>query len=284
MPKIAPIRVSVVMPVHNAATFLADAVASVQAQSLTEWELIAVDDGSTDGSAAILTTMAAMDSRIRVLNTAGNLGAGAARNIAMNTARGRYLAFLDADDLWHPEKLTCQLAFMNSHPAALCFTAYMRHDLETGTVDGLGVPETVSYHQLLRTNVIGCSTVILDRSRLGPLSMPDLRLRQDFAFWLSILQKNGPAYGVPVALTTYRRHVGQLSGNKFRAALGTWRMYRKHLRLPHVQAVYYFSNYALRGLLRHHAPWLARRLGWLAQPLFWGTPEAAQWATLSGIR
>ena len=280
---IAPPLVSVVMPIHNAAAFLVEAVASVQAQSLANWELLAVDDGSTDGSGEMLAGLVATDPRIRTLSTGDNLGAGAARNCAMNAARGRFLAFLDADDLWHPEKLARQLDFLARHPAVLCFTGYVRRDLETGATEGVGVPETVSYRQLLTTNIIGCSTVVLDRAELGALRMPDLQLRQDYAFWLAILSKSGPALGVPLALTTYRCHGGQASGNKRRAARATWAMYRRHLRLPLVQSWFYFAHYALRGLMRHRAPGLARWLGWLTSPIFLGTPEAAQWAGQVGI-
>ena len=259
--------VSVVMPVYNAAAFLAATIASVQGQSFADWELIAVDDGSNDESGQILAGLAAKDPRIRPLQTDGNQGAGVARNLAMNAARGRYLAFLDADDLWHPEKLAHHLHWLAAHPTALSFTAYLREDLASGQIEGVGVPAQVSYRQLLATNVIGCSTVILDRQLLGEPRMPALRLRQDFAFWLAILRETGPAHGLPVALTTYRRHAGSVSGAKTTAAQATWAMYRRHLGLSLLQASWCFARYGLRGVLRHHAPALARHLGYLQTPL-----------------
>lgn len=262
----APV-VSVVMPVYNAAAFLAETIASVQRQSFPDWELIVVDDGSNDESAQILAELAAKDPRIRSLRTDGNQGAGVARNLGMNAARARYLAFLDADDLWHPEKLAHHLHWLAAHPTALSFTAYLREDLASGQIEGVGVPAQVSYRQLLATNVIGCSTVILDRQLLGEPRMPVLRLRQDFAFWLAILRETGPAHGLPVALTTYRRHAGSVSGAKTTAAQATWVMYRGHLGLSLLQAGWCFSRYGLRGVLRHHAPALARRLGYLQSPV-----------------
>jgi teichuronic acid biosynthesis glycosyltransferase TuaG len=266
-------RVSVVMPVYNAARFLASALASVQAQSFTDWELIAVDDGSTDPSGRILADLAAQEPRLRPLSTGGNQGAGVARNLGLDAARGRFVAFLDADDLWHPEKLARQLIWFEAHPAALSFTAYQREDLETGRTEGVGVPERITARQLRATNVIGCSTVMLDRARVGEMRMPNLRLRQDFAFWLEILRQHGPAQGIPFALTTYRRHKGQVSGDKGQAARATWAMYRGHLGLSWPVAAWSFANYALRGVLRHRMPALARRLGWLQSPVLPPAPD-----------
>lgn len=255
--------VSVVMPVYNAERFLTEAIASVRGQDWTDWELIAVDDGSTDASCNILARMAALDPRIRVLHSGGNHGAGVARNMAMDTARGRFLAFLDADDVWHPQKLSRHLRWLHVHPVALSFTAYLREDTVSGRVEDIGVPAQVSYRQLLATNVIGCSTVMLDRELLGECRMPVWRLRQDFGFWLTILQRHGPAAGLPLTLTTYRRHANSVSGRKLAAARATWIMYRHALGLSHLQAGWYFSSYAFRGAMRHYAPALARRLGYL---------------------
>ena len=266
-------KVSVIMPVYNGARFVAEAVASVQAQSLADWELIAVDDGSSDGSAEILAGLAAGEPRLRLMSCGGNRGAAHARNLGLDAARGQFVAFLDADDLWHREKLERQLIWMQAHAAAFSFTAYQRCTLESGQTEGVGVPDTVSYRQLLVTNVIGCSTVMLDRQTLGEMRMPDLRLRQDYALWLEILRKHGPARGIPFTLTTYRQHKGQASGDKRRAARATWAMYRGHLGLPLPAAIWAFANYALRGTLRHRAPALARHLGWLRTPALPPTPD-----------
>lgn len=269
--------VSVVMPVHNAAAFLEETILSIQSQSLTDWELLAVDDGSEDASAAILARFAIKDPRIKLLSTGGNLGAARARNMAMDAARGRWLAFLDADDLWHPEKLACQSAFMARRRAVLSFTAYLRHDVKTDAREGVGVPAQVGHQALLKTNVIGCSTVMLDRSALGGLRMPNLRMRQDYAFWLEIIKAKGEAHGLPIALTTYRVHGNQVSADKRRAAKATWDMYRSHLGLSFPSGCYVFLHYAFRGVVRHRAPRLAVLLGLLARPLLPGSLEAEHW-------
>jgi glycosyltransferase involved in cell wall biosynthesis len=251
------------MPVHNAADFLVQTIASVQAQSLPDWELLAADDGSSDGSAAILARLAAEDPRIRPLSTGGNLGAGGARNCAMEAARGRYLAFLDADDMWHPEKLRLQIAAMVAAGSPFSCTAYRRHDLASGRQTLVGVPARASRRDLLKTNTVACSSAVIDRVYFGPRRMKPLRRRQDFLFWLELLTAAPEVLGLRQVLMTYRQHGRSLSAPKTRAARDTWTMYRQSLRLPLPAALWYFGNYAARGLLRHRAPGLARTLGWL---------------------
>lgn len=259
----APPRISVIMPVFNAAAFVEQSIGSVLAQSLTDWELLAVDDGSSDDSPAILARLAATEPRIRLLSTGGNLGAGAARNCAMAAANGRWLAFLDADDLWHPDKLALQLAAMQAEGVAFSCTAYLRHDLDSGRKTVIGVPPRARRQDLLKTNTVACSTAMIDTAQLGPRRMQPLRRRQDFLFWLDILTATPAVLGLPLVLMTYRQHGRSLSAPKGRAATNTWTMYRRSLALPLLPALWYFGNYALRGLLRHRAPGLARALGWL---------------------
>lgn len=258
-----PHRISIIMPVYNAAEFLEETIASVVGQSLTDWELLVVDDGSTDESLTILARLAAADPRIRLLTSGGNMGAGGARNHAMEMACGRWLAFLDADDLWHPEKLALQLAAMQENGAVFSCTAYLRHNLETGQKTVIGVPERASRADLLKTNTVACSTAMIDRTAFGSRRMQTLRRRQDFLFWLDLLTATPSVMGLPLVLMTYRQHGGSLSAAKGRAAASTWAMYRQSLGLPLLPALWYFGNYALRGILRHRAPGLARALGYL---------------------
>lgn len=253
--------VSIIMPVHNAAAFLAEAIASVQAQTMTNWELLAVDDGSTDGSAAILAEMAAKDARIHPLTTGANKGAGHARNHAMDVARGKWLAFLDADDLWLPQKLAVQLQAMAQADVPFSCTAYLRRDLASGRETPIGVPPTAKRSTLLKTNTVACSTAMVRRDVIGARRMPNLRRRQDFLFWLDILTATPKVLGLPQPLTIYRQHRASLSAPKSRAAADTWVMYRRGLGLPLVPALWNFAHYALRGLLRHRFPALARKLG-----------------------
>lgn len=258
-----PPQVSVVMPVFNASNFVKAAVESVQDQLFADWELIAVDDGSTDDSWAILKNLAATDSRLTVIRNVSNAGPGPARSCGMARAQGRYVAFLDADDKWHHQKLSRQVEWMQREGHVFSCTAYTRHDLTTGKKTLVGVPVQANRRQLLLTNTVGCSTVIYDRDWFGPQQMPSLKRRQDFAFWLHLLEKTPFVAGLPISLTTYSQRQASVSSSKLAAAQDTWTMYRRHIGLSAPFAAYCFFNYALRGLMRHKAPDLARALGWL---------------------
>ncbi|MEZ5912429.1 MAG: glycosyltransferase family 2 protein [Paracoccaceae bacterium] len=254
-------EVSVVMPVWNAAGFVAEAVASVRAQSFADWELIVVDDGSTDASVAEVERAADGDARIRLLRMPANAGPGPARSRAMAEAAGRFVAFLDCDDLWHPQKLARHIPFMRQNGFGLSYTAYRRIDLASGRSVAIGVPPRVTRAQLLHGNVIGCSTAVYDRERLGPRAMPDLRRRQDYAFWLELLAELPAAGGINQCLTVYRQRAVSVSSSKGAAARDTWALFRNHLGLPFPEAALAFGHYAIRGVLRHRAPGLARALG-----------------------
>lgn len=252
-----PITVSILMPAFNALHTLGEAVASVQAQSHTDWELLIVDDASRDGTYARAEALAAEDIRIRLLRHAENKGAAATRNTALAAAQGRYIAFLDADDLWHPDKLRRQLAFMAETGAAFSYTGFWRKYSGAGHAQSPGqdpgrevhVPRSVDRNTLLRGNVIGCLTAMYDRAHLGDCPMPDLRMRQDFALWLDILTKTDRAQGLQAPLATHHQRPGSLTSNRLRAMRATWAMYRQHLGLPPHQAFRYMSQHLLRRLL-----------------------------------
>lgn len=262
---------SVIMPLFNAEDYLVASVESVKAQSFSDWELLLVDDASTDSSAQLARQLAADDSRIRVFSCAQNSGAARARNLALEAAQGRFIAFLDSDDLWHPAKLEQQLSWMQEQQLAFTFTAYEKINAQGEHLGWVGVPSRVDYTQLLRCCVIGCLTAIYDRQRLGRVPMPDLRSRQDFGLWLKLLKKTEAAYGLNQPLAYYRVHSASLSANKFKAARQTWHVYREVEKLNWLQSSYYFSHYALRGLLRLKAPRLAARLGILEEVSCLGT-------------
>ncbi len=216
--------VSVVMPLWRARETLGAAIASVQAQDFTDWELIAVDDASDDGSGDMAEALAEHDPRIRVIRQATRGGAARARNAAIEAARGRYIAFLDADDLWLPEKLALQIPFMEETGTALSYAGFWR-------VSGnrrlcIEVPPRVTYRQLLHGHVIGCVTAVYDTEQVGKVLMPDIRMRHDFALWLDILRQVDCARGLTMPLAVHHRRDGSLSSSLPRRTLATWRMYR----------------------------------------------------------
>ncbi|WP_369411346.1 glycosyltransferase family 2 protein [Phycobacter azelaicus] len=240
--------VSVIMPVFNAEKTLTRAVASVQAQDYPDWELVLIEDGSSDGSADLCADLAAADPRIRVLRQSRNSGAAAARNAGLAQARGRYIAFLDADDEWLPEKLTSQLSFMEASGASFSYTGFWRQ--RGAQRRQVRVPAAVDRAQLLKGNVIGCLTALYDRAHFGTVEMPDLRMRQDFALWLKLLEQGGRAHGLDRPLAIHHVQPDSLSAPKGRAIRATWQMYRTHLGFSPARAGWYLSNHLLRRLLR----------------------------------
>lgn len=242
--------VSVLMPVRDRAGPLREAVASVRAQTRGDWELLIVDDASTDGSAAAAAALAAADPRIRALALPRPHGAAGARNAGLAAARGRYVAFLDSDDAWHPDKLARQLAFMRARGAAIGFTGYTRIRADGTVTERVRAPERVDHATLLRRNVMGALTVIYDTARTGPQPMPDIPRQHDYALWLRIVRMHGPAAGLDADLATYRVGAGSLSADKRRAAADTWRVLRRHEGLSLPRAAACFASYAWHGARR----------------------------------
>lgn len=157
--------VSIVTPVYNAERFINETIDSVMAQTYDNWELILVDDCSSDNSAAIIDEYVKKDSRVKYIKNKENSGAAVSRNAGIEMAKGQYVAFVDSDDVWKPEKLEKQLAFMKKNNYAFTFTAY-RYVLEDGTVTDkiANTVEKINYDGLLKNTVIGCSTVVIDLS------------------------------------------------------------------------------------------------------------------------
>lgn len=245
--------VSIITPAFNSGKYIREAIESVIAQSYSNWEMIVVDDCSKDDTCEIVERLTKIDARIRLVHQIGHMGPGRTRNAGLETARGRYLAFLDSDDLWLPNKLERQLEYMERSKVGFSFSEYRQMD-ESGIKYGrlIEVPNKVDYRSLLKGNVIGCLTVIIDSELIGPIRFPEFP-REDFALWLEILKRGHVGYGLKEDLARYRI-VGQSdSRNKWRAAMGNWRVYRKMEKLSLAHALYYFSCYAWNGFIKHHS-------------------------------
>lgn len=253
--------VSIITPLYNSSVYVDEMLRSVQSQTFINWELLVVDDCSSDNSVDIITSFVAQDSRIKLIKLPENSGAAFARNTAIERAQGRYIAFLDSDDIWLPHKLETQLAFMIQRNIAFSYSAYEKVN-EKGLVLGvMGVPDKVSYEQLLKCCVIGCLTAMYDTSKLNKTYMPLIRKRQDLGLWLCLLKKTDYAYGIQEVLAQYRVRSGSVSSKKRNAAAFTWQLYREVEKLNLTKSCYFFSHYAVRGLLRQKFPRLARILG-----------------------
>lgn len=239
--------VSVVTPVWNAAATLAEAVASVRAQTRGDWEMLIIDDGSTDGGRALAEALAAGDPRLRVLGWAARRGAAAARNAGIKAARGRVIAFLDADDRWWPRKLEVQLGYMEATGAPFTFAAMRRIDAAGRPLGLVGAPARVDHAQLLMGNVIPCQTAAYDRLHYGRVEMPALARRQDYGLWLTLLARGGEAHGLPEVLADYRVRPGSLSADKLQAAAATWRVYREVAGLGRARAAWCLGHNLVRG-------------------------------------
>lgn len=245
--------VSIIVPVYNAGSFIGETISMVQAQSFKDWELILVDDGSRDDSRQkIRQCMEKGDDRIRLIVREKNEGAARARNTGMEAARGRYVAFLDADDLWMPDKLKKELAFMKEKQAAFVFTAYeFGDDKGKGTGKIVEVPSTLTYFEALSRTVIFTTTVLLDTDRTGweLIRMPEVK-SEDTATWWKILKCGFTAYGLNDVLAIYRRPAKSLSSNKLEAIRRIWNLYRKQEKLSLLYSIYNLFFWAVRATKR----------------------------------
>lgn len=253
--------VSIITPCYNSANFIADTITSVIEQRFMDWELIVIDDCSTDDSIRIIQEFVQKDSRVNLVKLSRNSGVSAARNSGINVARGRYIAFLDSDDIWHPCKLDRQLSFMKRGGHVFTFSAYEKVD-ENGKIFGhIGVPNRVSYRDLLKTNYIGCLTVMYDSRFFGKVIMPESTKREDLVTWLQLLKVAEFAYGMNEMLAQYRVHSSQSSSRKLSMARENWRVYREIEGLDLLNSIYCFINYSARGFLRTRMPRIARVFG-----------------------
>ncbi|UFH59369.1 glycosyltransferase family 2 protein [Sulfurovum mangrovi] len=244
--------VSIITPSYNSEKFIAQTIEAVLDQTYNNWEMIIVDDQSTDNSVKLIDAYAQKDTRIKCIVLEENSGPAVARNRAIEEAQGRYIAFLDADDLWMPQKLEKQIAFMQKENIALSYTGYYRFEQSKDQIkDEITVPLKVDYHELLKQNIIGCLTAVYDTGILGKVTMPLIRKRQDFGLWLKILKEVPYAYALQEPLAYYRIHTDSISSNKIITSKYNWKLYREVEKLPWYKAVYYFAWYTYRSLLKY---------------------------------
>lgn len=239
--------VSIVTPAYKAAAFVGLSIESVLAQDHQEWEMLIVDDKSPDETAAVVQRYAERDARVRLLSQEKNGGAAMARNAALRNARGRFIAFLDSDDLWLPGKLSTQLRFMTERSAALSFTAFRRISQNADVVGRLiEVPPELSYRELLKNTAIATSTVIVDRTKTGDFQMRKTYY-DDFVLWLELAKRGVIAYGLNADLMRYRVVAQSISRNKSNSAKQVWRTYREIEGLNLLASMWCFANYAGRA-------------------------------------
>lgn len=242
-------KVSIIMPAYNCEKFIAEAIRSVQAQTYTNWELIVVDDCSTDQTRTIIEKFAFEDKRIILLKNEKNSGAAASRNKAVESASGRYIAFLDSDDLWVNDKLEKQIGFMLSNHYSFTCTSYEKID-ESSKKLGIVIPAlNVDYEGLLK-RCPGNSTVIYDSDVLGKYTIPLIKKRNDYIMWLAVIKDAKELHGLDTVLGFHRIGMKSISSNKFSLVKYHWRIYRDVEKLPIYKCIYLVLFWILKGIFK----------------------------------
>lgn len=232
--------VSIITPSYKSEKFISETIESVLAQTYTNWEMIIVDDVSPDNSNTVIEKYSKNDHRIKLIKLEQNSGPAIARNRAIQEAKGRYIAFLDADDLWKPEKLEKQLRFMQEKDCALSYSSY-----ETMTEQGspfnkfILPPLKISYKDLLKSNNIGCLTAVYDTKKVGKVFMPLINKRQDYGLWLKILRQVDFAYGIDESLAVYRIMSNSVSSNKLKLLKYHYKLFTECENISSISALYY---------------------------------------------
>lgn len=243
--------VSIVVPVYNAEKFLKDTINSVLSQTYENWELLLVNDCSKDNSKKIAKSF--LSDKIKWINMSENGGAALTRNKGIEESIGRFICFLDADDLWDNKKLEKQVKFMKEKDCAFSYTGYEFAD-ENGQPNGkkVYIPQKINYRKALKNTTIWTSTVMFDMKKLKKedIYMPNVRRGQDTATWWKVLKKIDFAYGLNEILSYYRRTNESLSANKIKALKRTWHLYRKVEKLNLIYSIYNFLWYCFNAIKR----------------------------------
>jgi len=241
--------VSIITPSYNSAKFIKQCIESVIAQTYTNWEMLIVDDYSSDNSLQILKKY--NDKRIQLIELDKNVGASESRNVAIRKAKGKYIAFLDSDDLWEPQKLEKQISFMETEDIAFSFSTYQpMSDDESKLYSIIHAPKIVTYSSYLKKTIIGCLTVVIDREKTGGFEMPNIRSSHDMALWLLIMRRGFDAYGLDENLARYRIVSTSNTANKWRAAKDVWKVYRQFEKLSFFYSIWCFLNYAFNAIIK----------------------------------
>ena len=235
--------VSIIMPAYNAERFIQQAIESVAAQTYPNWELLIVNDCSKDQTKAIVESLMPEYPQIRFFDQPSNQGVAAARNRAIIEAYGEYIAYLDSDDAWRPNKLERQLQSMQEQNASVCYTAYQRIDADNKPLNQVSVPTKIHYDDLLKSNFIGNLTGIYNAKHLDKCFLKPMK-HEDYVAWLSLVKKAGHAIGINEILADYRVYGESTSANKFKTIAWQWKIYRQSENLGLIKSIYYMLNYA----------------------------------------
>lgn len=244
--------VSIITPTFNSAKYIEATVVSVQQQTHHNWELLIVDDGSSDETVAVVKTLCQNEPRIKFFPLPENVGPAKARNVGIENTTGAYITFLDADDLWFPDFIENSIRTIKETGIGFVFSSYKRsnENLEFVYSDFI-VPEKVTYTDILKTNSISCLTAFIHIEALGKKFMPEIRKRQDMGLWLQYLKEIPFAYGIKEPKAVYRMRENSLSRNKKNLIKYQWQFYREVEKLNVFQSVYYMLHWMYRGFMKY---------------------------------
>ena len=244
--------VSIITPCYNSEKFISDTILSVQKQTYTHWEMIIVDDGSKDKTVEIVQNFMENDHRIQLMTLNKNSGAAKARNAGIEKIRGKYMTFLDADDIWFPDFIENSIEAIKKSGINFVFSSYKRsnENLEFIYSDFI-VPKKVTYTDILKTNSISCLTAFIDVEVLGIKKMPDILKRQDMGLWLKYLKEIPYAYGIQEPKAIYRIRENSLSRNKKNLLKYQWDFYYYVEKLGFFPSIYYMVHWMVRGFLKY---------------------------------
>lgn len=244
--------VSIITPTYNSEKFISETIQSVQSQTYENWEMIIVDDGSSDSTFEKVTNIAKLDSRIQFYPQKQNVGPAKARNIGIDKVKGKYMTFLDADDIWFPNFIENSIKTIKETNIHFVFSSYKRSNekLELVYSDFI-VPQKVTYTDILKTNSISCLTAFIDIEVLGKKNMPDIFKRQDMGLWLKYLKEIPFAYGIKETQAIYRIRENSLSRNKSKLLKYQWQFYREVEKLNFFQSIYYMLQWMYRGFIKY---------------------------------
>lgn len=245
-------KVSIIMPAYNAEKYIEKAIRSAMTQTITDLEIIVVDDNSKDNTCKIVEALAAEDQRIRLIKCKENMGAAKARNLAWDACRGKYVALLDCDDIWYPQKLEKQIAIAQKENADIVYCSYAIID-EAGAkkCNDFIVPESTTFESALSRSVISCSTALLSPRVTRNYRFPIGYYHEDLALWLKLLGDGMKAVGIPEVLAEYRVRSNSRASNKIAVAIKRWKIYRSMMKFSVAKSAYYFIQYAFAGLIKY---------------------------------
>ncbi|RPG52902.1 MAG: glycosyltransferase family 2 protein [Flavobacteriales bacterium TMED84] len=242
-------KVSIITPCFNSAEYISDCIDSVVNQTYQNWEMIIIDDNSSDQSVKLIKKKKSTEGRIKLIELEENIGSAMARNEAIKAAKGRFIAFLDSDDKWYSNKLSIQIDYMKTNKIFFSFTSYdIINNNGNPTNNVISVPEKITYNQYLKNTIIGCLTVIIDTKNISIPLMKDIRTSHDMILWLDILKNERYAFGLNKVLASYRLSSNSNTKNKLFAAIDVWRVYRNYERLNIINSLYNFIHYSFNAI------------------------------------